>query len=90
MPIDKKKTIPLVFFTLFFLIMISAPVSAAISGFVARDSSGDYYEYAYEDLIDSYALKIIGSPNGLYDDFAAKETVALLSSSGAYLDYKDV
>ncbi|MBW6464762.1 MAG: N-acetylmuramoyl-L-alanine amidase, partial [Firmicutes bacterium] len=90
MPIDKKKTIPLVFFTLFFLIMISAPVSAAISGFVARDSSGDYYEYAYEDLIDSYALEIIGSPNGLYDDFAAKETVALLSSSGAYLDYKDV
>lgn len=90
MPVDKKKAIRLVLLTLIILISISAPAAAAISGFVARDNSGEYYEYAYEDLLNSYALNILGLSNGLYEDFAARKTFALVNSKGKYIDYKDI
>lgn len=90
MPVKKSILIRLILLTLFVLLTLSAPVSAAITGFIARDSDGKCYEYAYDDLLDSYAMKILGLSNGLYEDFAAKETFALINEHGSYIEYKDV
>ena len=90
MPVSSKKLVRLILLSLICLLIISAPVYAAITGFVAKDSKGEYYEYAYADLLDSYALQVLGLSNGLYEDFAAKKTYALLNSQGFYLDYRDL
>ncbi len=87
---DKKLIIRLLLLTLFIFILLSSPATAAITGFVSSGEDGDIYEYNYADLLDSYALKILGLSNGLYEDFAAKKVYALLGSSGRYLDYADV
>ncbi len=88
-----KKRKPLIrplLLTLILLVLLSSPAAAAVSGFVAGDDDGILYEYSYDDLLDSYALKILGSPNGLYGDFAAKKTFSILSSAGRYIDYNDL
>lgn len=90
MSIDKKTITRLILLTLFLLLMAAAPVTAAITGFVTRDDSGNYYEYSYDELLDSYAWKLLGVSNGLYEDFASKRLHALLNSTGGYIDYKDV
>ena len=72
------------------LILFSSTAAAAISGFVARGDDGSLYEYRYGDLLDSFALKMLGLSNGLYEDFAARKSYALLNSSGRYIDYADV
>ncbi len=72
------------------LALSASPVMAAVTGFVARDDDGTYYKYPYDELLDSYALKILGEPGGLYDDYAAKEVYALKDSINGYIDYKDV
>lgn len=60
---------------------------AAVAGFVAKGGDGKLYQYKYEELLESYALKILGLSNGLYEDFYAKDNYALLNSSGTYIDY---
>lgn len=88
---DKKRTLPLVFVTLLCCLLLVAPTAeAAIKGFIARDSNGSFYEYNYTELLDSYAQKIIGISNGLYEDFFTKQTYAFLDSSGQYFDYQAV
>lgn len=86
---DTKKTLPLAFVTLLCCLLLIAPTAeAAIKGFIARDSNGSYYEYSYAELIDSYAQKIIGQPNGLYENFSTKQIYAFLDSAGNYFDYQ--
>jgi N-acetylmuramoyl-L-alanine amidase len=75
---------------IFILIILSSTASAAVDGFVTRGDDGSLYEYRYSDLLDSFALKMLGLSNGLYEDFAARKSYALLSSSGRYIDYADV
>jgi N-acetylmuramoyl-L-alanine amidase len=87
---DKKSITRLILLTLVLLLVIGSPVNAAITGFVARDEGGKYYEYSYDELLDSYAWKLLGLSNGLYEDFASKRLHALLNSAGGYIDYKDV
>ncbi len=72
------------------LAVAAAPAAAAISGFVARDGNGGYHFYSYDDLLDSYALKILGSSNGLYEDFTTMSMYAVLHSSGGYIDYASI
>ncbi len=72
------------------LILTVSPALAAVTGFVAIDNEGSYYKYPYDELLDSYALKILGEPGELYDDYAKKEVVALKDSINGYIDYKDV
>ena len=72
------------------LLVLSSPAAAAVSGFVAKADDGNLYEYSYADLLDSYSLSILGSPDGYYEDFAEKETYAILNSAGRYLDYKAI
>ncbi len=79
--------------TLFFLItllLISAPVMAAVEGFVAKDQAGNYHQYDYNALLNSYALRMIGLSDGLHEDFLMKKPVALLHSETGYIDYSAV
>lgn len=88
-----KKVTTVIRFTLLIiaiLALLSSTAAAAITGFVARGDDGSLYEYRYDDLLDSFALKMLGLSNGLYEDFAAKKNYALLNSSGRYIDYTDV
>lgn len=88
---ERKKTLPLVFVTLLYCLLLIAPTAeAAIKGFIARDSNGRFLEYKYTELLDSYAQKILGYPNGLYEDFSTKQIYAFLDSSGQYYDYQAV
>lgn len=75
---------------LFVLLLFCSPVSAAVESFVAADRSGDYHQYAYDALLNSYALKMFGKTDGLYEDFAAMRPLALLDSENGYVDYNDV
>lgn len=68
----------------------NVPVHAAVEGFVAKCDQGCYFQYEYNQLLNSYALKITGKPNGLYEDFMLKEPVAFLDSVNGYIDYDDV
>ena len=88
----KSKTlIRLLLATLTLLVLFSSPAAAAsVTGFVAGDDAGILYEYSYDDLLDSYALKILGSPNGLYEDFSSKSSFSILNSSGRYIDYNNI
>lgn len=76
---------------LILVLALSLPVFAQpIAGFVAESGNGDLYEYSYNELIDSYSLTMLGSPDGFYEDFAEKKTYAILLNSGKYIDYKDI
>jgi N-acetylmuramoyl-L-alanine amidase len=88
--VDKKKITRLILPALFLLLVAASPAYAAITGFVAKDDNGNYYEYSYDELLDSYAWNILGISNGLYEDFASKRLHALLNSTGGYIDYKDI
>ncbi len=80
----------LLLLTAVFIVLLSLPVEAAVTGFVVKDQDGAYYKYHYQDLLDSYALKVLGQPNGLYEDFAAKKPFALFDNKKGYIDYYDV
>ena len=72
------------------LAFLTSPVSAAVEGFLTVDSGGSYHQYDYDELLDSYALKIMGRSNGLYEDFAAKKGYAFLNKVNGFLDYDAV
>jgi len=88
--LNNYKTIGILLLAAVILILAVSPVQAAVSGFVARDNDGTYYKYPYKELLDSYALKILGEPSSLYDDYAEKEVYALKDSVNGYIDYQDV
>ncbi len=83
-----KKLVTLII-AIIFLISSAAPAAAAVEGLLARAADGSFHLYDYQELIDSYALKLIGNPNGLYEDFSSKSPAAFLHSGGAFIDYKD-
>lgn len=85
-----KSTKGIFFLLLLFIIFSASPVMAAVSAFVARDAEGDMYQYDYKLLIDSYALNILDSPDGLYASFIEKEAYAILTESGIYISYSYV
>ncbi len=72
------------------LIFKGGTVQAAVTGLVAKCDNGIYHQYDYEELLDSYALQLLGSYNGLYEDYVGKKKVAARSESGKYVDYKDI
>ena len=81
----------LLLFVFVIVIFFSAsPAWASVSAFVAKDADGEYYQYDYKLLIDSYALTIIDSPDGLYASFIEKEAYAILTETGIYISYSDV
>lgn len=85
-----KRSGSLVILAIAILLLISSPAAAAVSGFVVEDNNGNLYKYNYGELLDSYALSIIGPVDDLYQSFAVKKTYAILSSSGKYIDYNNV
>jgi len=86
-----KKTLLLVLISLLLCLLLGSPAAAlAIKGFIAEDQNGSFYQYSYSELIDSYALKIIGLSNGLYEDFSSKNIYAVLDSSGQLFSYHEI
>jgi hypothetical protein len=74
-----------------FLVIISATsVSAAVCGFLTESRDGSLHQYDYRALLDSYALKVIGLSNGLFEDFYGKTPKAFIYEGGCYLDYYDL
>jgi N-acetylmuramoyl-L-alanine amidase CwlD len=86
-----KKTLLIILISLLICLLTGAPAAASsLKSFIAEDENGSYFEYSYADLLDSYALKIIGLSNGLYEEFSTKKIYAMLDSSGRYFDYSEV
>jgi N-acetylmuramoyl-L-alanine amidase CwlD len=86
-----KKTLRLILISLLLCLLLGSPAAAlAIKGFIAKDQNGSFYEYDYSDLLDSYALKIIGLSNGLYEDFSSKTIYAVLDSSEQLFEYHEI
>jgi hypothetical protein len=85
----KRGTILFAFITLLIL-TLPLPAFASVEGFVARSSDGSFHQYSYSELLDSYAFSLLGSPNGIYEDFKAKKPVAMLSRENGYVDYSDI
>jgi len=89
--LKKNKTMAaLLVVTTVLLFLVASPVLAAVTGFVAVDEGGIYYKYPYDELLDSYALNILGEGNGLYEDYAKKEVYALKDDQSGYICYQDV
>lgn len=84
------KTVYPLFAALSLILLFSIPAAAAVDGLLAKCDDGGYHQYDYEDLLDSYALKIIGKPDGLYADFAEIKLTALYTSENRYIDYDHV
>jgi beta-N-acetylglucosaminidase len=73
---------------LVFFIFAATPVSAAIVGHVAEGSDKKYYEYNYDQLLESYVRHILGGSAPLYNDYRKKTVRALLDDKKGYLDYE--
>lgn len=74
---------------LFLVFCLSLPAQAAVEGFVVKAANGDYFEYCCHELRDAYALKLLGKPALLYQDYKLKERVAFFDDLGGYIDYQD-
>lgn len=87
---NRQRKVCLVLLVMLLILTLGAPASAAVEGFVVKSSDGSYHQYCYEELLDSYASKILGNSNGLYEDFASKKPYALLDGVSGYVDYADI
>jgi hypothetical protein len=85
-----KLSIVLIAFILLLILNLPLPAFATVEGFVARSSDGSFHQYSYNELLDSYAFSLLGSPNGIYEDYKAKKPVAILNSEHGYFDYNDI
>ncbi len=85
---------PKIFFILIMvLFLLSIPSGqgfASVTGFIARDGLDNYFEYTYEDLLESYVLSILGGDGELYHHYSWLKTVAFLDDAKGYVDYGDV
>lgn len=88
----KKLKPGLLFLLVLFLLGAFSTGAAAspLEGFVVQGADRSYYQYCYRELLDSYALKIRGQSNGLYENFTAKKVVAIYTGSRGYIDYAAV
>jgi len=87
---DWQKKAYLLLAALALLLAVSLPAGAAVEEFVAGDANGDYKRYSYEELLNSYAKKVLGLGGDLYEDFSTREIVALKIRGHGYFDYKDI
>jgi hypothetical protein len=73
-------------FLLFLMIifMVTAVSAAAVDGYLVESREGALFFYGYEELLDSYALKVVGLPNGLFEDFYGKTPRALVFNDQYY------
>ncbi len=87
---DWQRKVYLLLMVFLLIIIFSSNAFAAVDGFVARSDEGYYHQYCYSELLDSYAKKILGQSDGLYDDYTAKTPVALYTNGSGYIDYSDL
>jgi len=82
-----QKKVYLLLAVFLLLLFLSLPASAAVEGILVKADDGSYHQYCYNELINSYAAFLMGKPDGLYEDFADNEKVALLDCVNGYVDY---
>ncbi len=71
--------------------MFSVSVGAtAVTGYLTKGVDNKYYEYNYEDLLNSYIDKYFGSPAKLFDDYAKNNLVAYINDKNDYIDYENI
>lgn len=75
---------------LLFIAIFAYPASAAVVGYVAEGSDGNYYEFNYDQLLESYVIHIMGSSSPLYSDFCKRNVKVFLDDVNGYIDYDDV
>lgn len=68
----------------------SSTALAAIAGFVTAGDDGNYYEYEYDALLDSYVSQILGSAAPVFVDYSKKKMYAFRDDKNGYIDYEDV
>ncbi len=72
------------------MLFSSSTVLAAIEGFVTASDDGNYYEYEYDVLLDSYVSRILGSAAPVFADYSKKKMYAFRDSKNGYVDYEDI
>src|SRR5690554_2455444 len=72
------------------ILMYASTASAAITGYVAKDSDGKYYEYDFDDLLESYVKQLLGSASPLFSDYSKKTMCAFIDDKSGYVDFDDV
>ncbi len=68
----------------------NALASAQVIGFVVEGSDGKYYEYGYDNLLQSYVIYTMGSNAPLFLDYRKKTMRAYFDDINGYIDYDDV
>ncbi len=87
---DWQRKVYLLLLVFLLLLLFNSTAFAAVSAFVARSDEGCYHQYCYNELLDSYAKKMLGQSDGLYDDYVAKTPAAIYTNGGGYLDYSSL
>jgi len=70
------------------LIAIPSNAQAKVMAFITQNSNGDYYEYDYDLLLDSYVSSIFGEPSVLFDAYRSSNVIVLLDDVNGYIDYE--
>ncbi|MDD2282250.1 MAG: glucosaminidase domain-containing protein [Eubacteriales bacterium] len=75
------------FFVIAVLVIFSPAAQAKVTAFVAKDSSGVFYEYSYDSLLESYVQNCLGSFSPLYDDYIQRTMAMFRDDANGYIDY---
>ena len=86
---------PLKILSMFFLAIIICvfwigEAGAAVTAFVARDGVDRYYQYNYDDLLESYVISILEGEGELYRHYSRRRTAAMVDDAKGYVDYSDI
>lgn len=63
---------------------------AKVVGFVVVGNNGEYYEYDYDGLLQSYVIYTLGAKAPLFLDYREKKLRAYLDDINGYIDYENV
>lgn len=79
------------FITLVIVTVIGVQAAQAkVISFIAGNVDGDLYEYEYRELMESYALSLMGMSAPLYQDYSERNVQLVFDDVNSYVDYNDV
>lgn len=89
----KKQNLKILAFTITIFVLTIFPPSTAsayIKGYVSKGFDGQYYEYDYDVLLESYVTHLLGSPAPVFSDYINKTLHAFVDNTNGYIDYNDI
>jgi len=72
------------------LVLFPSSALAKVTDYVTKDNDGNYYQYDYDQLLESYAQYVMGGEGTLYQHYSETTNYALLDHKKGYIDYDDV